>query len=380
MSPPAPRTLTREPEGACAGCMRRSWLLSQVSGPMEYCGRDRARLLELLALPDVQLLDALAGRRKAELRTRYERFRADELARDPRLQSICRHRHAFPRALNGAAAPPMLFTDGGTARLSALTAAPVVTILGSRNASDYGIQMARSLARGLAASGVTVAASLTDGVPVAAHAGTLDAGGASLAVIDGGLRASCSPRRRSLYERVTRAGCAVSELPHDCAGRRWGLLASERILAELARLVVVVEADASASELATAHHAKALGRTVAAIPGRVTSPLSRGTNVLLLAGARLVRDARDALDLLYEAEATRPHDEISDADGAAPRNDLRADLRAVLERVGAGCDTPDALARAGIELSTSLLALSELELRGLLVRGDGGRYLPLHAL
>jgi DNA processing protein len=371
---------TTESEGACAGCLRRSWLLSQVSGPMEYCACDRARLLELLALPDAELLDALAGRRKADLRARYERFRPEDLTHDGQLRSICRHRQTYPRVLDSPAAPPMLFVAGGTARLSALTATPVVTILGSRNASDYGIQMAKSLARGLAASGVTVAASLTDGVPVAAHVGALDAGGGSLAVIGGGLRASCPPRRRALLDRVTHAGCAVSELPHDCAGRRWGLLASERILAELASVAVVVEADASPGALATAHHARTLGRTVAAIPGRVTSPLSRGTNALLLAGASLVRDARDVLDLLYAADATRPREDGSDAGSAAPQNDLRADLRAVLERVGAGCDTPDALARAGIESSAALLALSELELRGLLVRADGGRYLPLHAL
>ena len=371
---------TTESEGACAGCLRRSWLLSRVSGPMEYCARDRARLLELLALPDAELLDALAGRRKAELRARYERFRPEDLTHDGQLRSICRHRQTYPRVLDSPAAPPMLFVAGGTARLSALTATPVVTILGSRNASDYGIQMARSLARGLAASGVTVAASLTDGVPVAAHVGALDAGGGSLAVIGGGLRASCPPRRRALLDRVTHAGCAVSELPHDCAGRRWGLLASERILAELASVAVVVEADASPASCATAHHARILGRTVAAIPGRVTSPLSRGTNALLLAGASLVRDARDVLDLLYAADATRPREDGSDAGGAATQNDLRADLRAVLERVGAGCDTPDALARAGIESSAALLALSELELSGLLVRADGGRYLPLQAL
>jgi DNA processing protein len=346
---------------------------------MEYCSRDRARLLELLALPDGQLLAALAGKRNAELRAHYERFHADELAHDPQLQSICRHRRGYPRALDSPAAPPMLFAAGGTARLSALAAAPVVTILGSRNASDYGIQMARSLARGLAASGVTIAAGLTDGVAVAAHAGALDAGAGSLAVIGGGLRVACPPRRRALYDRVTRAGCAVSELPHDCAGRRWGLLASERILAELPCVAVVVEADGSPGELATARHAQALGRTLAAIPGRVTSPLSRGTNELLMTGASLVRDARDVLDLLYAADATQPRDQLSDA-GAASQNDLRADLRAVLERVGAGCDTPDALTRAGMALSAALLALSELELRGLLVRGDGGRYLPLNPL
>jgi DNA processing protein len=346
---------------------------------MECCARDRARLLELLALPDEQLLEALAGRRKPELRAHYETFRAEELTDDPRLQSI-RHRHGYPGALDGPAAPPMLHVEGGTARLSALAAAPVVTILGSRHASDYGIQMARSLARGLAASGVTVAASLTDGIAVAAHAGALDAGGRSIAVLGGGLRVSCSVRRRALYERVTRTGCAVSELPHECTGRRWGVLASERTLAALPRVAVVVEADAGPGELAAARQAQALGRTVAAIPGRVTSPLSRGTNELLMAGAGLVRGARDVLDLLYAADATRSSDQASAAAGAVPQNDLRADLRAVLERVGAGCDTPDGLTRAGMELSAVLLALSELELRDLLVRGDGGRYLPVNPL
>jgi DNA processing protein len=369
-------SVTAEPTGACADCLRRSWLLSSLGGPLEYCARDRVRLLELLALPDRQLLEAVAGRRAAELRARYERFRADELPHDPQFQSICRHRHGYPRSLDGPAAAPMLHVDGGATRLAKLTAAPVVTILGSHAASDYGMQMARSLARGLAASGVTVAASLTDGIAVAAHAGALDAGGNSLAVMSGGLGVSCSPRRRTLYERVTRDGCAVSELPHDCGGRRWGLLASERILAELPCVAVVVEADASQGELAAARYAQALGRAVAAVPGRVTSPLSRGTNTLLMDGASLVRGPGDVLDLLHAAGATQPCERAAPPVGAAARNDLRPALREVLERVGVGCDTPDELARAGVELSKALLALSELELMGLLVRGDGGRYLP----
>ena len=369
-----------KPVGACADCLRRSWLLSSLSGPMDYCAGDRARLLELLALSDGQLLEALAGRRTAGLRARYEHFRADALPHDPQLQSICRHRPGYPRSLDGPAAPPMLHVAGGAARLAELTAAPVVTILGSRAASDYGTQMARSLARGLAASGVTAVASLTDGIAAAAHAGALEVGGNSLAVMGGGLGVSCSPRRRTLYERVTREGCAVSELLHDCGGRRWGLVASERILAELPCVAVVVEADANPRELAAARAAQALGRAVAAVPGRVTSPLSRGTNTLLMDGATLVRGPEDVLDLLHAAGATQPREQALAPVTATPPNDLGPGLRAVLERVGAGCDTPDELARGGVELSEALLALSELELMGLLVRGDGGRYLPRNPL
>ncbi len=412
--------------GACAACVRRSWLLSALAGPLEYCARDRSRLRELLALGDADLLKALGGTRREELEGRYERFgrcAADQLARDPHMERICRHRRGYPRALDGRSAPHMLEVAGGARRLRALTAAPAVAIVGSAGASDYGFETARSLARGLAASGVTVLASLADGIAVAAHAGALDAGGASVAVMAGGLGVSCPARRRALYARVLERGCAVSELPLNCRGRRFGQVASERIVVELARLVVVVEADRTPGDLAGARIAQSLGRGLAAVPGRVSSPLSRGTHELLMEGAQLVRGAGDVLELLgpfplrgrcgascapsphsaarapsppaaarapsppaaarapspAAASCTRsPADANAGAPAGVPRtpNGLPPSLRATLERVGAGCDTPDRLTGAGEDPLGALLALSELEAMGLLVRGDGGRYLP----
>lgn len=383
--------------GACASCARRSWLLAELGGPLEYCARDRRRLIELLALADAELLQAVAGRRRAELARAYERFRADELACADGVERICRHRDGYPRALDGPAAPPMLEVAGGGAeRLATLARAPVVAVLGSRTPSDYGIAIARSLARGLAASGVTVAASLTDGIAVAAHAGALDAGAGAIAVMGGGLGVACPARRRSLYRRIARRGCAVSELPSACAGRRWGQLASERILVELARVAVVVEADETPQDLFPARLARALGRTVAAVPGRVSSPRSRGSHALLMSGASLVRGPGDVLELLYApsgepapdgerapgAESARCRGRpASDGRGRAdrePRCALEPRLLATLERVGDGCDTPEKLTRADAGASSDevLLALSELELLGLLVRGDGGRYVP----
>jgi DNA processing protein len=274
----------------------------------------------------------------------------------------------------------MLYVAGGAARLVQFTTAPVVAILGSRTASDYGMEMARSLARGLAASGVTVTSGLADGIEIAAHAGALQAQGATLAVVGGGLDVSCPARRRSLYERLTRTGCAVSKLPCDCRGRRWGQLASERIVAELAALTVVVEAEETPGDLATARMARALGRTVAAIPGRVTSPLSKGTHTLLMDGASLVRDAQDALELLYPIGTSRPRPRPRAPTAEEPHARLEPRLRAVLERVGAGSDTPDKLIRGRAGDDEVLLTLSELELMGLLTRGDGGRYVPRYHL
>ena len=170
----------------------------------------------------------------------------------------------------------------------------------------------------------------------------------------------------------------MSELPWGCNGRRWGQLAGERIVVALAELLVVVEADESPADLAAARIAQRLGRRVAAVPGRVTSPLSRGTHALLLAGASLVRSAQDVLELLYTDASGRAPGRRSRIGAAEVRatGGVDACLQPTLERVGAGCDTPDKLTRAGADPEEVLLALSRLELMGLLVRGDGGRYLP----
>jgi len=364
--------IAREAVGsrACRACLRRAWLVAAVGGPLDYLAHDRRRLVAALSLADEELIEAVGGRRRAELRTLYERFQAEESCPTPGTEAVCRHDPLYPRALDSAAAPHVLNVAGGSARLAELAAAPVVAIVGSARASDYGVELAGALGRGLAAAGVTVAAGLATGVAAAAHTGALGVGGRPLAVMHGGLAVACPARARSLYARVRHAGCAVSELPSESCGRRWGRAASERILAELGGLTVVVEAEDSPRDLAVARMAEALGRPVAAIPGRVTSRLSSGANALLLEGAQLVRGAEDVLELLYRGGVGRPPRESVDATTAV----LSPRLRATLERVGAGSDTPDELIGGGADPDEVLLRLSELELMGLLGRGDGGRY------
>ncbi len=371
-----PSTRATHVDGACASCARRGWLLSSLSGPLDHCARDRARLQALLAVEDAELIDALGGRRRAELRSEHASFHVDSLRQRTGAQALCRHDPRYPRSLLGApGAPRMLNVLGGAERLMELCGAPAVAILGSRRPSDYGREMARGLARGLRASGVSVIAGWQDGIAIAAHEGALEAGGETVAVLSDGTEATTPVRRRALLSRLTRAGCAVSELPCDCPGRRWGQLASERTVVALATVAVVVEAELTVGDLAAVGLAEALYRTVAAVPGRVTSPLSRGANALLARGARIVRDAQDVLELLYEtdpsrAPAAKPAHEPAASTPLGPR------LQRLLERVGTGSDTPDRLAREGVGLGDALAGLSELELMGLLIRGDGGRYLP----
>jgi DNA processing protein len=421
------------PTGACTDCLRRSRLLAWLSSRLEYRAKDHERLVELLALGDEDLLRAVGGRRWEELKARYAQFDpSEEVESVEGVEGVCRHDRAYPRALRNEGAPQMLRALGGVERLGELASAPVVAIVGSRRATDYGMEMAKSLARGLVASGVTVASGLDDGIAVAAHAGALEVDRGSVAVMPGGLDVACPARRRTLYARLTAVGCAVAELPCGSPVRRWCHPACARIIAQLARLTIVVEADEDPVDLRNAQMAQALGKTVAAMPGRVTSPMSRGTHALLMAGARLVRGPQDALDLLYGLEASVPireaaqpkislrREDSTQQESAAPRKastavgkestarrkgsavrqkvssrpnaparsrstpqraqtELEPRLRIVLERVGAGLDTPDKLTEKD-DTGEVLTALSELELLGLLARGDGGRYVPRRSL
>ncbi len=258
-----------------------------------------------------------------------------------------------------------------------------MAIVGSRRATDYGMEMARSLARGLAASGVTVVGGLSDGIAVAAQEGALEVDGKTLTAMEGGLDIPCSARRRVLYGRLRTVGCVVAELPCDFGARRcrWCYMARERVIVGMAELTIVVEADEGPIDLLGARIAKALGRGVAAVPGRVTSPVSRGTHALLMQGAPLVRGPGDALELLGGGSTPQRTNETPwGTNGTMQVQTLEPRLRATLEQVGAGRDTPARLTAGSTDAGEVLLAVSELELMGLLARGDGGRYVPRESL
>ncbi len=259
---------------------------------------------------------------------------------------------------------------GGAERLRDLLDEKVVAIVGTRTASDYGMEVARELARGLAASGLTVASNFAEGIPSAAFAGALEAGGAPLAVMSSSVE-RCTPAWRApLYRRLLEHGCSIAESHASSQKRRWWQYASARTLALLAQLVIVVEATDEPCDLACANVALSRARHVAAVPGRVSSPGSTGANRLLMNGARLVRGAQDALDVLYGIGICETVNESLRAVELQPR------LASVLDLVSGGQDTLAKLAARGAHADEVAIALTELELCGLLSRGDGGRYVP----
>ncbi len=366
------------PAGACPECLRDAWLLGQLSARLEYYARDPERLLGLLALSGEGLTQAIGGRWRESLRARYTQPEAAGMPAAAGVERICRHDSRYPRALaRREDAPRVLHVAGGAARLETLLAAPAVAIVGTTRASDYGMEVAHGLARALAASGVTVVSALAEGVPAAAHLGALDACGPTVTVAAGGVDVPHPVSWRALFGRLAAEGCVMAELPCGSQPRRWCQPARARTVAALARLVVVVEAGEDSRELLAARLAAAAGAVVAAVPGRVWAPGARGPHVLLREGAVLVRGPEDVLDALYGVGGTGGMGATGSMGvGGKARPALGPRLRAVLDEVGAGRDTVARLTGSGTPAPEVLRALAELECTGVLVRGDGGRYLP----
>jgi DNA processing protein len=142
--------------------------------------------------------------------------------------------------------------------------------------------------------------------------------------------------------------------------------ARNRIIAALASMTIVVEAGARSGALLTAAFARALGRDVGAVPGRVTSAQAVGPIGLLADGARVIACAQDVLDAIFGAGAR------SALVDARPR--LDGEQRALLRAIAAGQDSSAALAGAGIPPQQRLAELASLELAGYIRREPGGRY------
>jgi DNA processing protein len=198
----------------------------------------------------------------------------------------------------GATQPLALWTRGNTALL-AQPVARRVALVGARAATGYGEHVAMQLASDLADRGIGIVSGGAYGIDGVAHRATLAAGGNTIAVLAGGLDRLYPAGHTALLERVAEAGLLVSELPPGHAPTRFRFLQRGRLIAALSQATVVVEAGYRSGSLAIAEQARAIGRTVAAVPGPVTSAASAGTHRLLRdQNARLITDASDLHSLL----------------------------------------------------------------------------------
>jgi len=358
------------PEGAgtaaCDDCLRRTDLIAALAGWLDIEWRRRDAPGRVLSLPDDALLAASAD---AAVRRRYRAFdpaaaRARVIGRE--LVAICRCDDRYPAGLRELSDPPAVLHVAGAP--ACVGTADAVAVVGARRATEYGLTVAHDVGRGLSAAGIGVVSGLALGVDAAAHGGALEGPAPPVAVLAGGSDQPYPASKRRLYAAVRTAGAVVSEMPPGFGIHRWAFVARNRLIAALARVVVVVEATERSGSLTTADFGAELGRTVAAVPGRVNCALAEGVNGLIRDGAVLVRGVDDVLEAL--ADVTGGRYEI--AARAVP--ELEEGLGRLLREIGDGHSTLPMLADRGIAARDVMTGLGELEARGLVRRGFGGRY------
>lgn len=292
------------------------------------------------------------GERRGGLRSRPVRF--DEAA--------------YPRPLRHIFQPPEVLYVQGEGDAAIGLSGLAIAVVGARDATGAGLAMARSLGRGLAECGVAVVSGLALGIDAAAHRGALEASGDTVAVVGSGTDVVYPWRNRALREEILRRGLVVGEWAPGTRPRRGFFPARNRIISGLSLGVVVVEATARSGALSTARWALEQGREVFAVPGPAGAPRASGPHGLLKAGARLVETVHDILDEL-------PLDALRSSLGRPAK--VAGPTAALFEALLEGAQTVDAMAaRTGRKTEEIWAQLLDLEVRGHVLRGPGGRFVP----
>ena len=282
----------------------------------------------------------------------------------------------YPALLAAIPSPPELDVRGALEPGDALA----IAIVGARQATAYGLEVAESLAAELGARGVTVVSGLARGIDTAAHRGALAAGGRTIAVLGSGIERVYPAENGALAQEILARGAVVSQFPRTAEPLNYHFPARNRTLAGLALGVVVVEAAERSGALITAGLAGELGRDVFAVPGRITSPASRGANGLLRDGARLVGHWSDIV-----AELSEPWRSM--VAGAGAERETRAPLAPgsdearMLELLSV--DDPQhierLIARVNLDAARAGAALTTLELTGWVRQLAGQRWVVIGA-
>jgi len=277
-----------------------------------------------------------------------------------------------PLLAQAPAAPALLYVKGDVACLSSSQLAMV----GSRNPTQPGQRTAHAFAGVLSAAGLTITSGLALGIDAASHAGALDAGGPSIAVLATGIDAIYPHQHRGLAARIAVQGALVSEYPPGSAPIRANFPRRNRIISALCLGTLVVEAARHSGSLITARLAGEQGREVFAIPGSIHNPLARGCHALIRSGAKLVESAADVLsELKFNVQQQHL---IGSRGGAEAAAWLDKDYKILLDALGFEPASLNTLVeRTGLPSQSVASMLLFLELEDVVGLHSGGRYLRL---
>ena len=255
-----------------------------------------------------------------------------ELINEFGCQVLTLYDDAYPLHLKGIDSPPLvLYIRGELTAEDAMS----ISIVGSRNAKDYGRKVSYRLSYQLAQSGLTVVSGLAMGIDTSAHRGALEAGGRTIAVMGNGLSVIYPAENRELVKKIEASGALISEFPIGVKPKPRNFPRRNRIISGLTLGTVVVEASNRSGALITARLAAEQGKEVFAVPGEIFSELSAGTHRLINNGAKLINTVDDllnelprhALNQIQPSTPTSPVPDIETGSSQEPSVEKRGSIR-----------------------------------------------------
>ena len=246
---------------------------------------------------------------------------------------------------------------------------PSVAIIGARNCTNYGRNMAKDIARDLSQNGVQVISGMARGIDTYSHIGALEGEAPTYAVLGCGVN-YCYPQENiEVYNDILRAGGVISEYAINDAPLTWHFPQRNRIISGLADLIVVVEAREKSGSLITVEWALEQGKDIMAVPGRVCDKLSGGCNRLIKIGAGVVTGAQDILEELdmkgiFLGKESKSPDNIYEADVAKVYDALDIEPKNISEII----------VETDIKYENAVECLLKLQLTGQIVEVTNGYY------
>ena len=265
--------------------------------------------------------------------------------------------------------PPVLFARGDID----LIHFPQIAIVGSRNPSSSGIQIATDFASSLATSGFTITSGLALGIDAAGHRGALAVQGKTIAVTGTGLDRVYPATHKQLATEIAENGVLISEFPPGTAAKANHFPRRNRIISGLCVGLLVVEAARKSGSLISARMALEQNREVFAIPGSIYNPLARGCNALIKEGAKLVETTQDIFEELghYFQQPSVQNNPVN----TNIETRLDAEQQNLLNYVMYSPTSIDQLVNeTGLSVENIATHLLILELQGYIIATNGGNY------
>jgi DNA processing protein len=272
----------------------------------------------------------------------------------------------FPKSLiNLDDSPAVLYYKGSLSGLKS----KCIAIVGARKMTSYGHEVAEKFAGSLGNFGVTVVSGLARGIDTAAHKACLAANGVTVAVLGNGLDTVYPPENKNLADEIiANNGAIISEFPLGYPAIPVNFAIRNRIVSGISDAVIIVEGAEKSGTLLTASHAADQGKTVFAVPGQITSPLSAAPLFLLKNGAKIateIKDVLDELDLEIKVDAKK-------MESLMPEGPVEKIILKILENEALYLD--ELVRISGKKTSDISARLTIMEMKGLVKNLGGGKY------